>query len=146
MFERGEHLEIDEVTAIILDTAVHVHRRVGSGLLESLYVSVLAYELRQRGLFVEREKTITICYDGVLVEDAFRADLIGERLVIVEVKSVEKPAPAHKKQLLTYLRLADLRVGLLLNFGLETMKEGVKRVVNDYNQSSPSLRRMDRPS
>lgn len=92
---------------------------------------VLAAELRRRGLRVERQRLITISYDGLEAEGAFRADLLVEDRVIVEIKSVERRARAHAKQLLTYLRLSNLQVGLLLNFGCETMKEGIERVVNN---------------
>lgn len=91
----------------------------------------------------DRQRLISFSYDGIDIEDAFRADLLVERRVIVEVKSLERLAPVHTKQLLTYLRLTDLRVGLLLNFGAETMREGVKRVVNNYTASSPSLLRIN---
>ena len=137
-------MEHDDVTAVILDAAIRIHREIGPGLLESLYVSVLSCELRRRGLEVDRERMISFSYDGSIVEDAFRADLLVERSVIVEVKSVERLAPVHQKQLLTYLRLTDLRVGLLLNFGAETIKEGVKRVVNNFTPSSSSLLRVNR--
>ncbi|HEV7993826.1 MAG TPA: GxxExxY protein [Gemmatimonadaceae bacterium] len=137
-------MELDEITGVILDSSLRIHREIGPGLLESLYVSVLSRELRRRGLHVERERMISFSFDDSMVEDAFRADLLVERCVIVEVKSVERLAPLHQKQLLTYLRLTDLRVGLLLNFGAETMKEGVKRVVNNFTPSTSSLLRVNR--
>ena len=136
-------MELDEITGTVLDAAVRIHRTLGPGLLESLYVAILACELRRRGLHTERQHLISFSYDGIDVEDAFRADLLVEGCVIVEVKSLERFAPVHKKQLLTYLRLTNLRVGLLLNFGAETMKEGVKRVVNNYTASSTSLLRIN---
>jgi GxxExxY protein len=138
-------LELDDVTGVIVDTSIQIHRRIGSGLLESLYVTILTCELRRRGLRVDRERTISICYDGVIMEDAFRADLIVEDCVIVEVKSVERLAAVYQKQLLTYLRLTDLRVGLLLNFGAELMKDGVKRVVNNFTPGDSSFLRINRP-
>jgi iron complex transport system substrate-binding protein len=137
-------MEHDDVTGGILDAALRIHREIGPGLLESLYVSLLACELSRRGLDVDRERMISFSYDGAVVEDAFRADLLVERRVIVEVKSVERLAPVHQKQLLTYLRLTNLRVGLILNFGAETMKEGVKRVVNNFTPSASSLLRVNR--
>jgi GxxExxY protein len=136
-------LELDDITGVIVDAAVCIHRTLGPGLLESLYEGVLACELRRRGLSVHRQRLISFSYDGIDIEDAFRADLFVEQRVIVEVKSVELVAAVHAKQLLTYLRLMDLRVGLLLNFGAETMKEGMKRVVNNYTASSPSLLRIN---
>jgi iron complex transport system substrate-binding protein len=133
-------VELDDITGAIVDAAVRIHREVGPGLFESLYEALLASELARRGLRVERQRLISCSFDGVNVEDAFRADLMVEERVIVEVKSLERLAPVHAKQLLTYLRLTDLRVGLLLNFGAETMKEGMKRMVNNYTASSSLLR------
>ena len=117
--EARRRMELDDITGAIVDAAVQIHRARGPGLFESLYEALLAAELQRRGLCAERQRTIGFCYDGVHVEDAFRADLLVERCVIVEVKSLERLAPIHTKQLLTYLRLMDLRVGLLLNFGAE---------------------------
>lgn len=136
-------MELDDITGAIVDAAVRIHRTLGPGLLESLYECLLACELRRRGLRAERQRLISFSYDGIDVEDAFRADLFVEGRVIVEVKSLEHLAPVHTKQLLTYLRLMDLRVGLLLNFGAETMKDGLKRVVNNYTASSLSLLRIN---
>lgn len=120
----------NELSSVILDTAIAVHRALGPGLLESVYLHVLAHELRKRGLAVEIEVPIPVVWETVQLEVGFRADLIVERMVIVELKSVEAVAPVHKKQLLTYLRLADKRLGLLINFGAELLKDGVHRVVN----------------
>ena len=125
-------MELDRITGSIVDASVHIHRRFGPGLLESLYETVLASDLRQRGLRVARQRLITYSYDGIEIDDAFRADLLVEECVIVEVKSLEHVVPLHSKQLLTYLRLTNLRVGLLLNFGAEVMKDGIDRVVNNY--------------
>ena len=127
-------MELDEITGAIVDASVRIHRKFGPGCLESLYEAVLTCDLRRRGLRVERQRLITFSYDGIDVENAFRADLLVEERVIVEVKSVEHVAPVHPKQLLTYLRLTNLRVGLLLNFGAEIMKDGIDRVVNNYNR------------
>jgi GxxExxY protein len=120
----------NELSSVILDTAIAVHRALGPGLLESVYLHVLAHELRKRGLAVEIEVPIPVVWETIQLEVGFRADLIVERMVIVELKSVEAVAPVHKKQLLTYLRLADKRLGLLINFGAELLKDGVHRVVN----------------
>lgn len=120
----------NEITAAIVDSAMHVHRTLGPGLLESVYLNVLAYELGKRGLKVAKEVPIPVVWETVQLEVGFRADLIVEGMVIVELKSVEVIAPVHKKQLLTYLRLADMRVGLLINFGMELLKDGIHRVVN----------------
>ena len=127
-------MQLDDITGSIVDAVVRIHRRFGPGLFESLYEAVLACDLRQRGLRAERQRMITFSYDGIDIENAFRADLLVEECVIVEVKSLERKAPIHAKQLLTYLRLTDLRVGLLLDFGERTMKEGITRVVNDYTR------------
>ena len=142
-YAEARSLELDDITGVIVDSSLRIHRTLGPGLLESLYECLLAFELRRRGLTAERQRLISFSYDGIDIEDAFRADLLVEACVIVEVKSVERLAPVHTKQLLTYLRLTNLRVGLVLNFGAETMKEGVKRVVNNYTASSPSLLRIN---
>jgi len=125
---------INRLTGVILDTALDIHRRLGPGLLESVYQAVLAHELRKRGLLVETEVPIPVIWDDVRLDVGFRADLIVERLVIVELKSVEDVAPVHKKVLLTYLRLADKRVGLLINFGEELLRDGVTRIVNGLKE------------
>jgi len=142
---RGDPMELDDITGTIIDSATQIHRDRGPGLLESFYEGVLACELRRRRLHVDRQRLIRISYNGIDIEDAFRADLIVQESVIIEVKSVERTAPVHPKQLLTYLRLTNLRVGLLLNFGLEVMKEGVRRVVNDYEPPPSSPLRINRP-
>jgi GxxExxY protein len=133
-------MELDDITAVIIDASVQIHRALGPGLLETVYEMLLASEIARRGLRAERQHLIGFSYNGVEIEDAFRADLIVEQRVIVEVKSVERLSPVHRKQLLTYLRLTNLRVGLLLNFGAETMKDGLKRVVNDFVPSPSRLR------
>ena len=120
----------NEIAREIVDAAFHVHTRLGPGLLESVYEVCLAHELERRGLRVDRQQPIPIVYDAIRFEEGFRADLIVEDTVIVELKSVERVAPVHKKQLLTYLRLADKRLGLLINFGEELIKNGITRVVN----------------
>ena len=116
---------------MIVDAAIEVHRNLGPGLLESIYQKCLAYELTQRGLSVEFEKPVPIRYKDVLLDCDLRIDLLVNRLVIVETKTVESFAPIHTAQLLTYLKITDLRVGLLLNFNVPMMKDGVKRVVNN---------------
>ena len=130
--------EIDEVSGIIVDAAYKVHTGLGPGLLESVYEAVLAHELEQRGLTVERQKPISFEYDGITFEEGFRVDLFVENRGVVELKSVEKIAPVHPKQLLTYLKLMHLPVGLLVNFGAATLKEGLQRIVNNYQPSKPS--------
>ncbi len=121
---------VNEITGIIIDVAMDIHRRLGPGLLESVYSAVMAYELRKRGLRVDVEEPIPVEWESVRLEIGFRADLIVEEAVVVELKSVEIVSAVFKKKLLTYLRLADKRVGLLLNFGVELFKDGIHRVVN----------------
>ena len=120
----------EELTAQIIGLCIKVHRKLGPGLLESVYEAVLAASLTREGLRVERQKAIPIRYDGLMISDAFRADLIINDILIVEVKSLERCAPVHAKQLLTYLRLTGQPLGLLMNFGCETFRDGLKRVVN----------------
>ncbi len=122
----------NEITGAIIDTAIDIHRRLGPGLLESVYRKVLAYELQKRAFDVLEEEPIPVVWEEVKLEIGFRADLVVNRMVIVELKSVQSVAPVHKKQLLTYLRLADMRVGLLINFGEELLKNGIHRVVNKF--------------
>lgn len=130
----------------IVDAAFRVHTTLGPGLLESVYETVLAYELNRRGLRTERQQAVPVAYEGVRIETGFRADLIVEDKVILEIKSVEQLAPVHKKQLLTYLRLAGKRLGLLINFHVVLIKDGITRIVNglegDTQPTSPS--RQDR--
>ena len=130
--------EIDEITADVLDVALRLHRELGPGLLESVYVTLLARRLQAMGYRVATQQLIGAEFEGIQFEAAFRADLIVDDRLLVEVKSVERLMPVHSKQLLTYLRLKKQPVGLLINFGGETLKEGVKRVVNEYRPSAPS--------
>jgi GxxExxY protein len=120
----------NDIARIVVDVAFKIHKRLGPGLFESVYVAVLVYELTARGLKVETEVPIPVVYEGVRLEVGFRADLIVEDKIIVEVKSIEQVAAVHKKQLITYLKLADKRLGLLINFGAPIIKEGITRVVN----------------
>ena len=120
----------NEVARQIVDAAYKVHVSTGPGLLESAYEAMLTYELRRRGLHVVCQQPMPLIYDQVHLDVGYRVDMIVEDQVIVEIKSVEKTAPVHYKQLLTYLRLADKRLGLLINFGTDRIKDGIKRVVN----------------
>lgn len=120
----------NEVAKQIVDSAYRIHTTLGPGLLESVYEVILAYELENRGLRVVRQQAVPIVYRGTRIETAFRADLVVAELVIVEIKSVETVAPIHKKQLLTHLRLADKRLGLLINFNVFLIKEGITRIAN----------------
>jgi GxxExxY protein len=134
-------LELDDITGAIIDSAIRVHRWPGPGLLESVYEALLARSLERKGLQVARQKAMSFELDGIVFERGFRVDLLVEERVLVELKSIEKVAPVHEKQLLTYLRLSRLHVGLLINFGADTIKEGLHRVVNDLPLcSSPRLR------
>ncbi len=114
----------------VLDAALAVHNKLGPGLSETLYEIVLAHELYRRGLAVERQKAISIRYDGLIFDDAFRADLVVESVVIVELKSVEALTAVHSKRLLTQLKVSGMRLGLLINFGEAYLKDGIKRVIN----------------
>ena len=120
----------NEVAREIVDAAFKVHTTLGPGLMESVYQTVLSHELRQRGLRVQCEVPVAIRYDNLRFDVGFRADLIVNNIVIVELKSVENTAAVHKKQVLTYARLADLRLGLLINFGAARIKDGITRLVN----------------
>jgi len=127
-------LTANEVAKQIVDSALKIHKAFGPGLLESVYETVLASELRKRGLDVVRQQGIPLVYDGVDLEIGFRADLIVEGLVIVEVKSVEAIAPVHKMQLLTYLGLAGKELGLMVNFNVPLIRDGITRVVNGLRE------------
>jgi GxxExxY protein len=120
----------NEIAAVIVDAALRIHRTLGPGLLESVYQATLNYELQKRELRVIQQLGLPVYYEGVKLELGFRVDLIVAEKVIIEIKSVESLAPIHRKQLETYLRLTDLRLGLLLNFNVELMKNGIQRVVN----------------
>ena len=120
----------NEIATQIVDSAFKIHTKLGPGLLESVYEVVLAYELQKRGLRVARQVPIPITCEGIKFDEGFRADLIVEEKVIVELKSIETVAPVHKKQLVTQLRLTNLKLGLLINFGEELIKDGISRIVN----------------
>ncbi len=121
----------NEISGVIIDCALKVHKTLGPGLLESVYQAALTYELRKRGLNVVIEKPIPVIYEEVKLEIGFRADLIVENKVIVEIKSIESIAPVLSKILLTYLRLSEKKLGLLINFNVVLIKDGIKRVVDN---------------
>ena len=121
----------NELTGTIIDTSIRIHRELGPGLLESVYRKILVHELGKHHLRVLEEHPIPVIWDDVRLELGFRADLIVESTVVVEVKSIEAVAPVHKKQLLTYLKLTDKRLGLLINFNVDLLKNGISRVVNN---------------
>jgi len=134
---------VEEISAEVVDAAFHLHKDLGPGLLESVYEVVLAKLLEQRGLSVERQKPIPIHYAGLRFDEGFRADLIVEGSLLIELKSVENLAAVHGKQVLTYLRLLDLPLGLLINFGSATFKDGVKRIVNNHTNFASSRLRVN---
>ncbi len=134
--------DVEEVAALVVDTALQVHKDLGPGLLETVYEAVLAKMLESQGLKVERQKSIPIHYQGISLDEGFRLDLLVDGQLIVELKSVEIIHPVHPKQLLTYLRLMDLPLGLLINFGAPLLKEGLSRVVNKHNNFASSRLRV----
>ena len=123
---------LNRITSKILACAIDVHRAFGSGLLESAYGACLAHDLGHAGCEVERQKPLPLTHNGLKIACAYRADIVVDRLVLVEIKAVETLSPVYRRQVRTYLRLGDYRVGLLLNFGAPTMKEGIERIVNDF--------------
>ena len=123
-------LKENEIAMAIVDAAYQIHRALGPGLLESAYEAILVHELGKRGFAVSVQVSVPVVYESVRLDAGFRADLIVEDLVIVELKSLEKIVPVHKKQLMTYLKLSGKRLGLLINFGEELIKDGITRVVN----------------
>ena len=124
----------NEIAQQIVDAAFKIHKTLGPGLLESAYQAILIYELQKRGLKLEAEKQVPVIYESIQLDIGFRADLIVEDKVIVELKSIEQIAPVHKKQLLTYLRLSDKRLGLLINFGAPLIKDGITRIANQLDE------------
>ena len=120
----------NQIAAAVVDAAFKIHITLGPGLLESIYEATLEYELRNRGLSVLRQIGLPVYYEGLKLEIGYRVDLIVGDKVIIEIKSIEALAPIHKRQLLTYLRLANMRLGLLINFNVERIKDGIQRVVN----------------
>jgi len=124
-------MEINDITGIIIEESINIHKSIGPGLLESVYEEILCYRLVKRALFVERQKPIPVFFEEVRMDIGFRADLIVEQSVVAEIKSIETIVPVHPKVLLTYLRLSDKRVGLIINFNEVVLKNGIKRVVNN---------------
>jgi len=120
----------NEIGTIIIDQSVKIHQKMGPGLLETVYETILAHKLKQAGLSVQRQVPVSIIYEDLVFEEGFRADLIVNNKVIIELKSVETIHAAHKKQLLTYLKLTDMKLGYLLNFGDALMKDGITRTIN----------------
>ena len=124
---------INDVTEAIIGAAICVHRELGSGLLESAYEACLAYELAQRKLKIERQKALPVVYRGVELDCGYRIDFLVEDQVVVELKAVEKLEPIHEAQLLSYLKLSKCAVGLLINFNVKVLKDGIRRFVNKFH-------------
>ena len=123
-------MDENEISAAVVDAAIQIHRRLGPGLYESVYEAILAHELVKRGLQIKRQVAVALQYDELTFDEAFKADLLVENKVMIELNSLETLLPVHHKQLLTYIKLANVRLGLLLNFGATFMKDGVERVAN----------------
>ena len=121
----------NEISKVIVHAAYKIHTTLGPGLLESVYETTMAYELTKAGLRARRQQPMPVVYETVRMEVGFRADLLVDNKVIIEVKSIEAIAPVHRKQLLTYLRVTDKRLGMLINFNVELIKQGISRVVNN---------------
>jgi GxxExxY protein len=130
--------DIDLVSGDVIEVSLRLHRELGPGLFESVYEIVLAARLAAMGYSVARQRSIDIEFEGVRIEGAFKIDLLVDERLVVEIKSVERLAPVHAKQLLTYLRLTGQPVGLLINFGGETLREGIRRLVNNHTPSASS--------
>ncbi len=128
---------IEGAARIVVECGYHIHRRLGPGLFESVYEAILAQSLSDRGLRVERQKPIEIKYDQMIFSEGFRADLLVENCLLIELKSVEVLNPVHMRQLLNYLRLMDLPLGLLMNFGAATYGSAVQRVINGFDDLKP---------
>jgi GxxExxY protein len=131
-----EEKSLDEIAGIIIGAATEVHRALGPGLHEAAYEACLAHEIAERGLSVERQKPLPVTYKSVHLDCGYRLDLLVENALIVEIKSLDALLPIHSAQLLSYLKLANLQVGLLVNFDVEILKNGVRRIVNHYAEDS----------
>ena len=139
--EMDQEERLNKITETIIGVAINIHRALGPGLLESAYEACMVYDLIQSGLKVEQQKPLPVVYREVKLECGYRLDLMIENEVIVEIKSVEKLLPIHKAQLMSYLKLSDCKVGLLINFNVEILKDGIQRVVNNF----PDSQRPPRP-
>jgi len=123
---------LNHISNVVIGAAIEIHRALGPGLLESVYEECLAWELQQKGLVVQRQVNIPIRYKALHIENAYRADLLVQNELIIELNSIDAFQPIHTAQLLTYLKLMDIRLGLLLNFKVEQMRSGIKRIVNNF--------------
>ncbi len=124
-------MEVNHLTGIVLDACIKIHTEIGPGCFERVYEETLYYELNKRNLYVERQLLMPIHYEELAIHDAYRIDLLLEKKVVIEIKSVERLAPVHFKQVMTYLKLRKLKNGILLNFNVEWMKEGFHRIFNN---------------
>lgn len=131
-------MDVEELSAIAVDCGLQVHRDLGPGMLESAFEAVLAHLLAKRGLNVERQKVIPIAYDGLVIDQGFRADIVIENKLLIELKAVERLSPVHARQVTTYLKFMNLPVGLLMNFSCEKFSEGLRRLVNNHRETSNS--------
>ncbi|MEA3051790.1 MAG: hypothetical protein QOG72_693 [Sphingomonadales bacterium] len=134
---------VEDLATIAVECGLRVHRELGPGLFESVYEAVMAAVLRRKGLLVERQKPIPLEFDGMALGEGFRADLLVEKRLLIEIKSIDRLTPVHSRQLLTYLRLTKQPIGLLMNFGGETFREGLKRIVNNHDPFAPSRLRVN---
>jgi GxxExxY protein len=125
--------DLERIIKDAIDCGFRLHSKLGPGLLETVYEAILAAKLKERGYHVQRQVPIKIQYDGIAFDEGFRADLVVEGSLLIELKATERFAPVHFRQVLTYLRLMDLRIGLLMNFGSARFKDGIRRIANDYS-------------
>src|SRR5262245_37896327 len=132
----NESEELDNITKTIIGAAIYVHNHLGPGLLESAYEACLAQELAKRGLRIERQKQLPVIFEGYRVDCGYRIDLLVNKKVIVEIKAVEAVLSVHKAQLLSYLRLSNCKVGLLINFNVNLLRQGITRIVNDFSENN----------
>jgi GxxExxY protein len=130
---------LNSITSQIIGLAIKVHRLMGPGLLESVYLTCLCYELKKADLIVEREKMVPLYYEGVKLDQSYRLDLLVQQKIIVEIKAVESITAVHRAQLLSYLKLTGCPIGLLINFNVELLKEGICRMVNNFSETSESI-------
>jgi GxxExxY protein len=135
---------VEDLATIAVECGLRVHRELGPGLFESVYEAVMAAVLTRQGLAVERQKPIPLEFDGMALGEGFRADLLVEQRLLIEIKSIDRLTPVHSRQLLTYLRLTRQPIGLLMNFGGETFREGLKRIVNNHDPFAPSRLRVNK--
>jgi GxxExxY protein len=127
---------LNPITHQIIGLAIKVHRSMGPGLLESVYLTCLCYELKKAGLVVEQEKIVPLYYEGIRLDQTYRLDLLVHKKIVVEIKAVESVTAVHKAQLLSYLKLTGCPIGLLINFNVELLKGGVCRIVNNFTETS----------